>query len=364
MPIWLERAEQYFDKHERHVSSLALVVGFVFDSLTLKSPDLLLENLTILSYLVISGGSILLINYFSEKSPQRTLTTKLYRFLPVFMQFSFGGLFSAYFIFYSRSGTLGTSWLFIFVLLMLLIGNEFFKDYYQRLTFQVSILFIATFSFLIFLIPVLMKSIGAWVFLLSGVASLVVIFLFSKLLFRVVPNSFTSNEKRLRLSIGTIFVVINILYFSNLIPPIPLALKDVGVYHSITRIGEDYLAEKEVSSWNKLVSFFRTERVHVVSGGTVSVFTSVFAPTDLDTTIVHNWQYFDEDRIRWVTSSKIPFSIRGGRREGYRGFTEKGNLTYGKWRVNVETKRGQVIGQIRFDVEEASKPLVLRDVEL
>ncbi|MCF1193471.1 DUF2914 domain-containing protein, partial [Mangrovimonas sp. AS39] len=53
---------------------------------------------------------------------------------------------------------------------------------------------------------------------------------------------------------------------------------------------------------------------------------------------------------KWVSGSKISFPIKGGRNEGYRGFSKKENVFSGKWRVDIETERGQVVGRVRFDI--------------
>ncbi len=348
------KLEAFFEKYERHISSLSLVGGFIFDSFTIRRIDFLFENLTIIFYLVLSGISIVLFNYFREYPTERTWLVKVRSFLPFFIQFAFGGLFSAFFIFYTRSATLGSSWSFVFILLFLLVGNEFFKNYYERIVFQTSIYFIAIFSFFIFFVPVMISRMGSIIFLLSGLVSLVFIILFSKILKRFTPLHFDVNKKNLSRSVLSIFVVINILYFTNLIPPIPLALKDAGIYYSVQRIGDDYLATGRVSHWYDRLSFLLPPKILIAPGQSLYAFSSVFAPTDLNVEVVHNWQHFDSSKSRWVTTTKIAFPIRGGRDAGYRGFSKKESLAPGLWRVNVETERGQVIGRVKFRIEESS----------
>lgn len=350
MQSLIQKAEAFYKEYEGRVLSAALLLGFIIDSLTLQRIDLLFENLIILAYLVISGGSIALLNYYNEYPPQKSIFVRIKNFLPLFIQFAFGGLFSAFFIFYTRSATLSSSWLFMLILLFLLVGNEFFKERYERLTFQVSIYFVAIFSFSIFFIPVMLKTMGAEVFMLSGLVSLIFITIFSWALFRVVPNKYEDNKTNLKIAISSIFLVINVLYFLNLIPPIPLALKDARVYYSIEKVGDSYRAVGEKKQWYELVPFFTPETVHPQPGASLYVFSSVFAPTDLDTRIIHDWQYFDGAIDKWVSATKITFLIRGGRGEGYRGYSKKDNLFPGKWRVDVKTERNQIIGRVRFNI--------------
>lgn len=346
----LDRIEALYERHERHLSSFALILGFIFDSLTLQRIDFLFENLVMLSYLVIAGGSIVLLNYCHEHPPQRSFFVRAEKLLPLLIQFTFGGLFSAFFIFYTRSATLSSSWPFMLILLSLLVGNEFFRAHYRKLTFQVSIYFLAVFSFFIFFIPVLLKTMGAVVFVLSGVVSLIFIYLFSLALLKFVPKQYGDSRTTLRDSVFSIFILINILYFSNLIPPIPLALKDADVYHFIERVGENYTVIREKKAWYESLLFFLPETINLAAGSPLYVFSSVFAPTDLDTSIIHDWQYFDYRVEEWVSVSKITFPIMGGRGEGYRGFSRKENLFEGKWRVDVKTERDQIIGRVRFNI--------------
>ncbi len=149
-------------------------------------------------------------------------------------------------------------------------------------------------------------------------------------------------------SIFGIFAVINTLYFTNLIPPIPLALKDLGVYQALTKFPDgSYLLSGEKRSWAD--TLFSTAEVHLKMGEPLFAFNAIFAPTSLSTKIVHIWQYYDEER-GWTTSSRIELSIVGGRDSGFRTYSSKSNLFPGKWRVNVETLRGQLIGRLTFNL--------------
>lgn len=360
MLIYFKKLEDFYDKYERSIAPLALVAGFIFDSLTLNRIDLLYENLVFLSYLVIAGGGITLINYFQEHSPAQILFVKLEKYLPLLVQFAFGGVFSAFFIFYNRSANLSSSWPFILVLLFIMLGNEFFKDYYRRMTFQVSVYFVAVFSFAIFFLPVVLKTMGAHIFLLSGAVSLVFMYIFARALFKVVPRRYQDNRINLRNAVLSIFVFINILYFTNLIPPIPLSMKSAGVYHLVERVGGEYFVLEEKRSWYENLPFW-PEKVHWQPGSSLFVFSSIFAPTDLNTRVVHDWQYYNEVSQRWVSATRVTYGISGGREGGYRGFSQKNNLFPGQWRVDVKTERGQIIGRVSFALEVAQGEIELEE---
>src|SRR5581483_5760729 len=138
-----------------------------------------------------------------------------------------GAILGGSFRFYLRSGTIAGSWPFLLVLLGAIIFNEYLRQHYERLIFQISFLYLAIFILLIFMMPIVFKSIGTWVFLLSGAISLL-LFRWFTLLLKKFAREKRFNQKRVWSPVLIIFFSINVLYFTNLIPPIPLSLKDAG----------------------------------------------------------------------------------------------------------------------------------------
>lgn len=340
--------KNWVTKHERSLSAFALLAGFILDAFTLRRIDNLYENAVFVFYFCIVAISVILINYIEAGRYEREWVGRMHPFLLLLIQFAFGGLFSAFSIFYFRSGSLLSSWPFILILFGLLIGNERLRKQYERLVFQVSLLFVALFFFSIFAVPVVINHMGSFVFILSGVIALVLVFGFVRLLNRLVPERVEGGRRAVKYSVISIFLVVNVLYFTNLIPPIPLSLKDAGVYHSVERVGNEYIAQEEKQHGLSALQIF--ENIHIKKGEPLYVYSAVFAPDNLSTTVVHNWRLFDAETARWVSVSKIPYSVIGGTERGYRGYTKKSNLEEGRWTVNIETERGQVIGRVTFEV--------------
>ncbi len=341
--------KNFFEKYENHLTSGALILGFIIDNLTLKRIDLPFENTILFSYLIISGVGILILNY-SERRKNSGFWLKINRFAPIIIQFVFGNLFSAFFVFYSRSANFLTSLPFLIMLVALLIGNEVLKKHYSKVSFQISIYFITLFSFLIFFVPVVIKQMGWWVFLLSGIVSLLIISLFVHLNFVFTKERTLELKNKIRKNITIIFITINVLYFLNFIPPIPLSMKDMGPYNSVVRVGDDYRMEKK--DVRKIADYlFLREAVLMNRNSNLYFYSAVFAPTKLNTKVFHVWYYFDDAKNRWIEKSTIGFPIVGGRGTGYRGYSEKMIDAEGNWRVDVETQSGQIIGRERFRVE-------------
>lgn len=337
-----------------------LLGGFVLDTLTLQQVDRVFDNVVLLAHLLIVSIAIILL--FTKNTPwgARFRISDKDSTITAIMLFSFGGLFSGFTIFYSKSGSLISSWPFILFLLVLMIGTEIKKNYFHELLRQISIYYIAVFSYLIFSIPVLVNRMGAIVYIFSGLVSLLFIFFFMFILSRVNRHELRANKKKLLGRIFSIFAIFNILYFLNIIPPIPLSLRFRAVYHDFSRVqAVEYkgLYEKApfLEFWHERDNVF-----HRRDNESVYVYTEVYAPIKLSTEIYHKWEYFDSEKTRWIPSTSVKIPITGGRAEGFRGYSQKTNIDPGIWRVKVTTARGQTLGQITFKVKPATGELDLR----
>lgn len=354
-------ARLFVEQHERKLSVLAFVFGFIWDSLTLTRVDGLLDNILLASYLFATFASIVLLNaHATGRLFQGRFSRRVIDFARFLLPFAFGGLFSGFLIFYSRSGSFFASAPFLLLLTTLFLGNEFLRSHYQRFIFQMSVFFVTLFSYAVLIVPVLVGSMGSSIFMVSGLASLIIFSFALRFVARFAREEVENSKYSLRVIVVIIFITFNVLYFNNMIPPIPLSLKEIGVYHGITRTrAGEYQLTFEEAPWYAFGK--KTSGVfHLLSGESVYAFSSIFAPTSLNTEIQHRWSYFDEGSGEWVSTSIVGFPISGGRNDGYRGYSVKENVTPGTWRVDVETLRGQVIGRFNFVVEDVASPPLLK----
>jgi hypothetical protein len=341
----IKKVRHWYEKNEQRFSTIFLLGGFIFDSLTLQRIDSFYDNLWFAANLFVSALCIIFLN--REENVGRE-TWKHFWLFNV-MQFSFGALLGGSFIFYFRSATLAVSWPFLLVLLAAILGNEFFQKRYARLTFQISFLYLSIFVLAIFLLPILLHRLGSPVFIMSGLTSLIVVWIFIKILENFAHENFRQSWVPMWRSVIAIFITMNVLYFNNLIPPIPLSLKDAGIYHSVTKdINGDYLVGDEERIWLDKILDLRPE-VYWVPSTPLYAYTAIYSPASLNTQVVHEWQYRNEAG-EWLTSTRIPINLSGGRSGGFRAYSTKSVLTPGPWRVNVTTPRGQVLGRINFEV--------------
>jgi len=344
---------------KRYWMTLAFLLGFVVDNLTLNQVDQVFDNLILATYVTLAMGSMLLLYAsIAEKLPQ-AINARVRRYAPLALQYSFGGLLSGMLIFYGRSGAWAASWPFLAIILLAILGNELIHDRVNRLRYNIAILFVGLFSYLILLIPVLTGFMGPWIFVGSGALAVLVMVGFIRVLALVIPRFVEFQMKAMIFIIGVIFASFNFLYFTNIIPPIPLSLKSVGIYHSVMKFENgDYQVTFEKGAWWQ--PFKNSNSVfHPIAGDNIFCFAQVFAPTKLATDIVHVWEYKNEEIGKWEKKFSLTYPISGGRSDGYRGYTLIKNYQDGKWRCSVETTRGQVLGREVFTIDSTEPPVTL-----
>ncbi|MSU55320.1 MAG: DUF2914 domain-containing protein [Candidatus Taylorbacteria bacterium] len=346
---------KFLQKIKRHGSSLSFIAGFAWDNIMLSRIDHLLANVLLGLYLLLSAMSIIGLNAPVGENFRGRITERYSKWLPFILQFCFGSLFSAYLVLYTRSASLSSDWPFLLFLGFLVISNELFRKRYFSITLPSSIFFVVLFSYSIFSMPILFGNISDKIFVFSGLLSFGVFVLFSFVLFKVAPEKFKTSGLRLYATVTGLFILFNLAYFSGFIPPIPISIKEIGVFHLVERNTDgNYTLSFEPSKWHYI--FSGTSKIYNrLPDEPVYLWSSIFAPTKFNLPIFHRWQHFDESSLSWKTTDLLQFTVVGGRDEGFRGYTVKAKVYPAKWRVDVETLRGDLVG--RFDFEIIDNPL-------
>jgi hypothetical protein len=358
-----EKIKNWYGKYERPISSASLIGGFVFDALTLKRVDLFWENVWVIGHIVIVGTCIVLIHALEREEGAEANPSKLHFWLVNIQQFFYGGIWSTFLVFYFRSSDIVASWPFLLILVLSFWANEALKRSFVRLGFQISLYYLSIFCFAIYLVPVITHRFGGWMFVLSGIISFIAIFLFLQIIKYFSKGKSRQENKMLFIAVGGVFALVNLLYFTNAIPPIPLSLKDAGIYYSLVANPDGgYFATGEQPNWRNYFNLY--PNFHFLPGQPVFVYSAIFSPPKLNIKVEHEWQHLDAASGKWLTVDKIPLQVVGGRDGGFRTYSEKKfNLQPGKWRVNVLTTRGQVIGTIRFNLVESDiLPTIIQKV--
>lgn len=340
----------------RHWLTLAFIGGFLTDLLLLNRVDSLFDNFVLLFYVLLAMASIIALYASAASRLPEKINGYVRAYSPLSMQYAFGGLMSGMLIFYGRSASLEDSWPFLLIIAGLIYLNETVRERSGRLVLTLSMFFIGLFSYTILVIPTFTGYMGAWVFLGSGLFALAVMYGFLRILALVIPNFLALQMRSVIFTVGSIFAVLNFLYFLNIIPPIPLSIKDIGIYHSVVYFPDrlEYQLEYEKGPW--WYFWKRSDTTfHPTPGGNAFCFAKVFTPTRLNTEIYHRWEYKDPEE-GWVTHARVHYPIYGGRDDGYRGYTQIGSFRDGKWRCTVETGRGQVLGREKFNIDSSEPP--------
>jgi mRNA-degrading endonuclease RelE of RelBE toxin-antitoxin system len=359
----IEKTRNWYGRYERPVSSLSLLGGFVFNILTLKRVDMLWENIWIFGHIILVGVFIVLIHVIENKDNDEKNPSKAHFWFVNILQYFFGGTLSTFLVFYFRSTDIYSTWPFFLILVLAFIANESFKRHYIRLSFQITLFFISIYSFFIFLIPIILHKIGPEVFIISGVASLVFIFVYTRILMYFAKHKLKEEKRIIPISILSIFVLFNFLYFTNLIPPIPLSVKDSGVYHSIYKNKDsNYEVAYENNGWKSYFKLYKDYKK--IEGSPTYFYSAIFSPNNLNLTIIHEWQYLDKNSKKWVTDNTIKLNVLGGRDEGFRTYSMRSNLTPGKWRVKIKTMNGQTIGSSWFNIVAVdTEPILITEIK-
>ncbi len=333
-----------------HFLTTMFLLGFIVDNLTLNQVDQAFDNFILALYVVLAMVGILTLYAGAAERLGGFFSRFARSWSPALIQYSFGGLLSGMLIFYGRSSALFESWPYILLILIAIVGNETIKNRDQRLVYNLAIFFIGLFSYIVLMIPVWSGKMGAVVFFLSGCLALLIMYWFFNFLTWIVPNFILLQKRTVVFVIGLIYVTFNVFYFSNVIPPIPLSLKSLGIYHTVVRYENDtYALTYEKPAW--WLPLKRSDGTfHYSEGDDIFCYASVFAPAKLSTDIFHRWEYFDEVKGTWIEHARLPYPIKGGRGDGFRGYTVIESVREGKWRCTVETARGQALGREAFTV--------------
>lgn len=340
----------FLNRYERQLIPSVLIVGVLIDALTFRSLQLSSTFILLAIYLAVTISFIFYQHRVDARAqPSAGEFTRYLRALtPLIIQFFFGTLLSSSLVFYWFSGALSVSWPLLLLVAALMSGNEVLRHYFLRPTVQFGVLVFILFSFFSQLGPYIFNSLSVGIFVLSGAFSLLLSVVLLWLLAKQSLN-IKKIKHQLLITTGVIFVVMNGLYFLNIIPPIPLSIRDAGLYYSVTRQGSDYeLVGPEENLFDR---WLPGQNIVLAAGDPLYAYTSIFAPAKLSITIYHRWEFYNEETRDWETRSRLSFNISGGRDAGYRGYSQKSNLESGRWRVTVETQRGQILGRIPFTLQ-------------
>jgi hypothetical protein len=361
---WIPTVRTFYEEHERALALTFFLAGILWDALTLRTIDNLVDNLILSGYLV-ALTAVLLLDLNLQAGRLKTERVKdPEAWLRGTTQFLLGALLSAFVIFYSRSVTWSAHLAFWVILVIGAVLNEFLTRKVSIFPAQLAFLTFCSATMFAWLVPVLVGTMSLWVFRLSLLCSLLWsagVFWYARRLGRLHMTRFGPLSAWI---VPALLLFLDMGYRYNWIPPVPLSVQEGGVYNRVERQGDHFLLEWQTDRTGWFAPDY-AKTVYREPGEPVYGFAAVFAPTRLKQTLVHEWQQWDPATETWRTTDRIPYRMNGGREEGYRGTTRKQNIAPGRWRIVVETEEGKVLTRIPFEVadQRPEEPLTTLSVQ-
>lgn len=341
----------YYAANEALFGALIFVGGFVFDIFTLSDVDDPLSLIQQSVYLLLVGLFI----YFESLENMKswvvpTWLQKIWVVREIGMHFFLGSLLSLYSLFFFKSASLATAFVFILVMALLMVANEFPQLQKRGPLVRWMLWTLCLLSFFQIVMPLVFTYVGwapflvAWV--LTGVFVAAVYYLMTKGL-----HEYVKETRSLLWPSGAALAVFLVLYFLKMVPPVPIVLKDIGIYHRVEKIGDEYVRTEERPWWK---FWHRGDQdFYAKPGDLIYAYFAISSPGRIEDQIRLRWM-FKDPRVGWQSADTQDIQIRGGRGDGYRGFAFKRNYQEGQWRVQVETRDDREIGRLSFQVIKAA----------
>lgn len=334
----LERLRLRYARNERAVSAGFFAAGFLFDIATVGRIDSWLTIAQQAAYLAVCGF-ILVQMLLEEGAPPRE--GPWWRWRGPLLHFLLGALLSLYTIFFFKSSSLLVSFSFLAFLAALLVANESERFKSLGLPFKFGLLALCLLCFAAAVVPIAVGAIGTWVFLLSMLVGA------APLAFAGWRLAARRGRERILVPLGAVLVVFLAAYLFRVVPPVPLSIPFIGIYHGVERMPAGFRLSHERPWWR----FWHNgdQRFAAQPGDRVYVFFRVFSPARFSDQVLLRWHR----RLPsgWALQDSIPIRIVGGREEGFRGYGFKANYEPGDWKLQVETTDGREIGRIYFELE-------------
>lgn len=341
------RLLEFYEKNELKVDIAFFLGGFFFDIFTLSDVDDLWAIAQQVAYLLILG-SILYFDFLGSHGffqiPKRL--EKIWNYRQLGFHFLLGSLLSVYSLFFLKSASLFSSVVFVALMMGLMVANELKRVQSGGINIKIGLYVICLFCFFSMLVPVILGFVGLVPFTISLILTGGVLYGVFVLLRRKIQDQ-KILQRYLIAPGGTVLALFFVFYMIGWIPPVPLSIQNMGIYHMIEKVDGNYVVSSETPWWK---FWSRGDQDFIAEPqDKIYFFAEIFSPARFSDSVVLHW-YFKDPRSGWQTTDRIPMAISGGRKNGYRGFAAKQNYSEGRWRISVETTDGREIGRIYFDV--------------
>lgn len=352
---FVETYTHYKQKLSKYWAAIFFTLGFLVDIFTLSRIDDWVSILQQGVYLVIC---LLLLDkrlLYDQKmwEPSHSSIQKLWSYHNEALHFLLGSLLSTFALFFFLSSSFFSSFIFLAIIFVALVLNEHPWVQKKNVSFKYALVAICLLSYFSYLIPIALGYIGVIPFLLAlAISSFVIVFhIYNR-------RQIVGFRSRMASGLGVLGVVV-ILYFLKVMPPVPLSLQHIGIYHGVEKSTQFPEAQFVLKYERPFWKFWQksSQNFKAYSGDKVYCFARIFSPVFFKDQVVFHWS--KKQNQSWQTQDRILSPISGGRAEGFRSYSYKENFESGHWRVQIETQDGREIGRVYFHVEkhQSSPPL-------
>lgn len=359
-----QKLQPIFNKYRRVIPVVAFFGGFIWDAVALGRSVKTFDLLRLGLYFTVAFIFLILLsatlegvgknskerNAFFQKISQirsyaldRNLSSKWrFRFSYV-LQFCYGGLFSALVVCYFKSSGSVIALLFVGMLSVFFVSNEFLqKSYEERFSISLALFSIIGTMYFNFLIPHIVASVHFVWFVVAILLSL---------LLCMVAQRVAHKRFHVMILPAIISGILLMARICSWIPPVPLVLKD---QNACLNFNKDYSCEIAKPTFSERIGLTYAT-VYVKPLEPVYFLSSVYAPEKVEASLEHRWYYKDPKTNAYELKSTITSDrmvTHGSREAGFRIYTKKQSIQPGRWKVETAVKDGAVIGAQTFYIKE------------
>jgi hypothetical protein len=343
------RVQAFRERHQYAEIGLFFAGGFLFDVLTLDRIDNWGNLAQQGAYLVLLGLLLLLDQRYDLQvaQPGRWFA-KAWRFSEDALHFLFGSLLSMYALFFFKSASGLTALAFLAAMFGLMVANELPVFRSLGPLVRLALYSLCLCCYFAYLLPVAAGFLSPWLFVLAVSLAVLPFALLYRWVRRWTGDVLVALRRSLLPGVGVPLALLG-LYFAGAIPPVPLSIERIGVYHSVKRVAGGYELAHERPDWKIWQRGDQSFKAR--DGDVVYVFARIFAPGGFKGEVYFHW-VFDDPKKGWQEKWKWRYGqLTGGRSDGYAVFASGKNYVPGDWRVELRTGDGRELGRIHFSVE-------------
>jgi hypothetical protein len=341
------RLSSFKSRNDRVLSTAFFLGGFLFDAVMLSRIDEPLMLVQQGGYLIICG----LLLAFQQKMELKKLEPpvwlrKPWKYADHLLHFMLGTLLNAYSIFYFQSASGITAVCFVVAVAALLAFNEMPRFHKLGPVMLYALYSICLTSYFAYLIPVMIGDLRPWMFYLAVAAAGSVCFLQVYVLLRW-SQSYLHVARHAAIPAFGVQALFVLLYALRIAPPVPLAIKQIGIYHDVKRVEGGWELSQQPKTWK---FWQRPDAVFLERpGDKLFCFARIFAPRHFHDGISIVWFHHDPHR-GWTQAHRLALTVSASSAVGFATDAYLTEPMPGDWRVEIESQDGRTIGLLHFSV--------------